>query len=842
MLVLLVQSPLCLLWTLGSRATALAQTPGPSYPVPAINVRDFGARDDAQEAVGCSLDVTKLMLTCGTGTFASTDVGKTVQIPKAGAAQSPPLPAHATYSSTIISESGGTTVTLAAAAPTQATSVPIVWGTDNAPAFQGAANACPAPSNALNAVLFQFTSKGCAYLVPNGGSLGTGDYMFGSTVTFATQTSFQIIGMGNSGKYEQSPQAGVRLVTALPITILSVGQSANPSGGGFQIENITFRDVSNDGSAIGGLLMNGISEAIIAYCSFENFNGQQPDAAPSTIVLSYGMKATTYGSGTLFNNNMVLLHDKGEDNSIWYDGSNGAQDGPIVIGGDIFPNNGTSSLPTLGPWDTIGTACVGLISAGPIRVYGTHFDVSTDMGGTACLGVITLRGGIVNAKIESSAGGGHGALLYGGQTTQITLTAGDTSKSVGSNGSYVTVTETNSLTPGQSIVISHPGGGCSSDQANLDGTFLVTSASTSQFTYDYPGNAYTSSCNGTANPKYSTAVRIDGIFNALKNDVTINSGATDNSVVDSSPALGSGGTHFTDNGTNDIFQLLDAQAGTNSTTLNGTLTPTAAGGMGLGSAALPFSNLWIGAAATNNIEITGTATAARIFTLPDANSNPVQPAGPMTNEFVNQIGTSGLIGFAQPSFSNLSGSVACSQLPALTGDTTTSAGTCTTTTGSVNGVSYPSSPTTNTVPQVSMTNTVSYGNGLILLYAFCAGTIGTGNLAFYVLQPALSTGTSSACSGAAAQELPMPLPVSGTVSHLYATASAVGGTTNSGIVTFYKNGTATTLHCALGTGLSCNNISNTVTMNGTSDTWSVRVKTGQASDSTADVKVMFWVQ
>ena len=69
-------------------------------------------------------------------------------------------------------------------------------------------------------------------------------------------------------------------------------------------------------------------------------------------------------------------------------------------------------------------------------MYGTHFDVSTDMGGTACLGVITLRGGIVNAKIESSAGGGHGALLYGGQTTQITLTAGDTSKSVGSNGSY----------------------------------------------------------------------------------------------------------------------------------------------------------------------------------------------------------------------------------------------------------------------------------------------------------------------------------------------------------------------------------------------------------------------
>ena len=47
-------------------------------------------------------------------------------------------------------------------------------------------------------------------------------------------------------------------------------------------------------------------------------------------------------------------------------------------------------------------------------------------------------------------------------------------------------------------------------------------------------------------------------------------------------------------------------------------TPNAAGGTTLGSAALPFSAVYIGAAATNNIDLTGTATGARTATFPDA--------------------------------------------------------------------------------------------------------------------------------------------------------------------------------------------------------------------------------
>lgn len=49
------------------------------------------------------------------------------------------------------------------------------------------------------------------------------------------------------------------------------------------------------------------------------------------------------------------------------------------------------------------------------------------------------------------------------------------------------------------------------------------------------------------------------------------------------------------------------------------ITPTTAGaGNNIGTTALPFSSLFIGAAATNNINLIGTATAARTITLPDA--------------------------------------------------------------------------------------------------------------------------------------------------------------------------------------------------------------------------------
>ncbi len=58
-----------------------------------------------------------------------------------------------------------------------------------------------------------------------------------------------------------------------------------------------------------------------------------------------------------------------------------------------------------------------------------------------------------------------------------------------------------------------------------------------------------------------------------------------------------------------------------------------------------------------------------------------------SNNFLTAISAAGAISKAQPAFSNLSGSVAAGQMPALTGDATTSAGTVAVTVGKINGTS-----------------------------------------------------------------------------------------------------------------------------------------------------------
>lgn len=60
----------------------------------------------------------------------------------------------------------------------------------------------------------------------------------------------------------------------------------------------------------------------------------------------------------------------------------------------------------------------------------------------------------------------------------------------------------------------------------------------------------------------------------------------------------------------------------------------------------------------------------------------------VAHQWINSISTSGVPSASQPAFSDVSGSAACAQLPALTGDTTTSAGSCATTTAKINGTSF----------------------------------------------------------------------------------------------------------------------------------------------------------
>jgi hypothetical protein len=90
--------------------------------------------------------------------------------------------------------------------------------------------------------------------------------------------------------------------------------------------------------------------------------------------------------------------------------------------------------------------------------------------------------------------------------------------------------------------------------------------------------------------------------------------------------------------------------------LTAPLLPHTAGGTDIGSALLPFSNVYVGSSATNNIKVTGTASAARVFTLPDANSNPIQPvSGSTAHQWVSWIDSNGVQHLSQPDYSDLTG-------------------------------------------------------------------------------------------------------------------------------------------------------------------------------------------
>jgi hypothetical protein len=108
----------------------------------------------------------------------------------------------------------------------------------------------------------------------------------------------------------------------------------------------------------------------------------------------------------------------------------------------------------------------------------------------------------------------------------------------------------------------------------------------------------------------------------LTGDVTSSAGSTATTVakIQGTTVSGTTGTGAAVLATSPALTTPNIGVATATTVqgLTGQLTPNAAGGIDVGAAALPFSGVRIGAAATNNIRVTGTATAARTATLQDA--------------------------------------------------------------------------------------------------------------------------------------------------------------------------------------------------------------------------------
>lgn len=126
------------------------------------------------------------------------------------------------------------------------------------------------------------------------------------------------------------------------------------------------------------------------------------------------------------------------------------------------------------------------------------------------------------------------------------------------------------------------------------------------------------------------------------------------------------------------------------------------------------------------------------------------------------------------------------------------------------------------------------GKSDAIMQVGCNGTVNTANATAYVLG---NYNTNGNCNGLTVIEFPFPVAV--TASRLYCRASAAGGQAGSGVVSLYKNGSASALTCTLGTGTSCSDTTNSVSFVPGTDTHSVRVLTGQANDTTANVRCTF---
>lgn len=119
-------------------------------------------------------------------------------------------------------------------------------------------------------------------------------------------------------------------------------------------------------------------------------------------------------------------------------------------------------------------------------------------------------------------------------------------------------------------------------------------------------------------------------------------------------------------------------------------------------------------------------TAARTFTIPNANTVAVQPDTGTAGQFLTGISALGVISKAPIAFSDLPGLLGCAQLPALTGDVTTSAGSCATLVSRINGAVF--SGTTGNLVSFATSNTPADSGVAAVQVVTAAAALTTGNL------------------------------------------------------------------------------------------------------------------
>ena len=148
-----------------------------------------------------------------------------------------------------------------------------------------------------------------------------------------------------------------------------------------------------------------------------------------------------------------------------------------------------------------------------------------------------------------------------------------------------------------------------------------------------------------------------------------------------------------------------------------------------------------------------------------------------------------------------------------------------------------------TAPTVNVTSGYQLNGSSIqastVVVAFCLGTVGTTSGTF-VLTPGTSI-TNANCSGTTTA-VEMPMPYACTAKNLYVVAGTGGNNgTGSGITTLFKNNSATSVKCTVGTSTSCHDISDSITLSA-GDRWSIRTTSNGAGETLANVRAAFQCQ
>jgi filamentous hemagglutinin len=366
----------------------------------------------------------------------------------------------------------------------------------------------------------------------------------------------------------------------------------------------------------------------------------------STYLNGAGACATPSGSGTV---------NSGTANQMAYYATTGAAvsgDTLATDNGTTFAYTGTGGVSSSGP--VVSSPAAG--TAGSVAFFGNTSVPSLASNTAVLIGPNAATFSDYGLQLSATGPSGAGVMLVGAPSSSTSQVTYGTVPNSDLTNSSITIAGTSVALGGSTSSLPSPGAIGGTTAAAITGTTITANTSLT-----VNGGTAQTGTQGT-DTKLLTAGTISGTSVLLCTDA--NGGATTSSC----PAGGGGA--------NTALSNLAAVA------INaGLLTGGAA--IDLGSATAPFRDVFLyglSTYGTDSIELTGSPTANRTLTLPDA-----------TDVLVGRATTDTLTNKSIAASEVNSGTLACAQMPALTGDATSSAGACATSVVKINGASVPTS-------------------------------------------------------------------------------------------------------------------------------------------------------